>query len=40
LDDEWQLAVIGDEFSFEDGKTITQSIMVLAISMLVATENS
>jgi len=40
LDDEWQLAAIGDEFSFEDGKTITQSIMVPAISMLVATENS
>lgn len=35
LDDEWQLAVLGDEFSFEDGKTITQSIMVPAIYMLV-----
>jgi pullulanase len=32
----WQLAVLGDDFYFEDGKTINTSINVPAISMVIA----
>jgi pullulanase len=36
LDGTWQLAVIGDEFYFEGGKTIETSVEVPPLSMLVA----
>ena len=36
LDGSWQLAVIGDDFHCENGKTINQSVQVPAISMLIA----
>lgn len=36
LDNEWQLAVIGDDFYLEEGKTINQLVKVPAISMLIA----
>jgi pullulanase len=36
LDDEWQLAVSGDNFLFEEGDIITQSVEIPAISMLIA----
>jgi pullulanase len=36
LDDAWQLAVIGDRFTLNDGKTISNKVKVPAISMLIA----
>ena len=36
LNDEWQLAVIGDDFYLDEGKTINQLVKVPAISMLIA----
>ncbi|ULC59085.1 type I pullulanase [Flaviramulus sp. BrNp1-15] len=36
LDVSWQLAIMGDDFNFENGKTINQSVKVPAISMLIA----
>ena len=36
LADEWQLAVSGDDFLLEEGRIITQSVEIPAISMLIA----
>ena len=36
LDGAWQLAVMGDEFYFEGGKTLEASVKVPPLSMLVA----
>lgn len=36
LDGNWQLAVLGDTFTLKEGKTISKSVKVPAISMLVA----